>query len=129
MIALVLMVILVVTGIVKYFLHMWRMERYVKHLKITTPVYPFIGNASQLVGKTATQAFCEIMEFIKVHDTPLKLYLGPILAVISDRPEDFKAVFKSQFDKPYVYTFLNGANSENNILTATCKFVIQVNTF
>lgn len=123
MIALALVVILVVTGIVKYFLHMRRMESYVKHLKVTAPVYPFIGNAFQLIGKTASEAFCEIMEFIKLNDTPFKMYLGPILVVVSDKPEDCKAVLMSQLDKPYVYTFLN---DNDTLVTAACKFVNRV---
>lgn len=125
MIGLALVVILVVTGIVKYVLHMRHMESYVKNLPNIAPFYPFIGTSFELIGKTATEAFCEVMNILKKRDAPFKMYLGPILAVISDRPEDCKAVLTSQIDKPYIYTFLNISNGENNLLTSVCKFVIQ----
>lgn len=129
MIVLVLLLILVVAGIIKYILHMWRMESYVTNLQSIAPFYPFFGNSLQLVGKSASEAFCETMNLIKVHDTPCKMYLGPILSIISDRPDDCKAVFMSQCDKPYIYTFLDTSNDEDNLLTSACKFVIRVKTF
>lgn len=135
MIALTLFVLLMVTGIVKYFLHMRHMESYVKHLKIKQPVYPFFGNSLLLYGKTATQIFNEIIDYMRMYDSPIKSYLGPFLVVSTDRPEDFKTVLMSPhcLDKPYIYQFFS---SEAGLMSITCKFLngkinilLEVKTF
>lgn len=67
-----LMVFLVVTGLVKYFLHMRHMESYVKDLPIMGPVYPFIGNAHAFIGKSTVELFHGIVNFVKEYETPSK---------------------------------------------------------
>lgn len=81
MITILLCVFFVTTILVKYFVHMNRMERYVKHLKIKGPVYPFIGNAHLMVGKSEAQLFKEVMELTIELGTPSKAYVGPLLFV------------------------------------------------
>lgn len=122
MIAITLLVLFVVMGIVKYFLHMRHMESYVSHLKIKEPFYPFFGNSLLLVGKTTTQIFNELIDYMRKYDTPVKSYLGPFLVVSTDRPEDFKTVLMSPncLDKPYIYQFFP---SEAGLMSATCKFL------
>lgn len=124
MIVLALLAILIVTGVVKHILQMRHWESYVKHLKIQEPVYPFVGNALSLVGKTQMQLFKDLVEYIKISDTPHKSYLGPFLVITFDRPEDFKSVLMSQhcLDKPYLYAFYP---SKVSLMSATCKFVLR----
>lgn len=82
MISLMLFVFLVTTLLVKYILHMRRMESYVKHLDIQKPVFPFIGNAHLLVGKTSSQLIKEISKYARDTGTPYKSYVGPLLFVV-----------------------------------------------
>lgn len=61
---------------------MRRMESYVKHLEIQKPVFPFIGNAHLLVGKTSSQLLKEISKYARDTGTPYKSYVGPLLFVV-----------------------------------------------
>lgn len=108
-------------GIVKYILQMRHWESYVKNLKLKTPYYPILGNSLTLVGTTPTKLFNELVEYIKLNETPHKLYLGPFLVITVDHPDDFKTVLMSQYclDKPYLYAFYP---SKVSIMSATCKF-------
>lgn len=81
MISLLLFVFLVTTVLVKYILHMRHMERYVKHLQIQGRVFPFIGNAHLLLGKTSVELIKEITEYTRKTGTPYKAYVGPLLFV------------------------------------------------
>lgn len=115
-----LAIFLLVVGLVKYVLHMIHMESYVKHLVIKPPVYPFFGNSLSIIGKSATELFKELVESTKEYGTPMKSYLGPLLVVTVDKPEDIKTVLMSQncLDKPYFYQFYP---SPIGLFTATCK--------
>lgn len=121
MILVTLIVILIVTVLVKYFLHMRHLESYVKHLNIKRPVYPFIGNVLWLFRKSTTEVFREIMEYTKSNGTPYKSYIGPTLLITIDKPEDLKTILTSPFclNKPFVYQFYP---SPAGILTVRCKF-------
>lgn len=81
MIVLTLFIVLIVTGLLKYFLHMRHMESYVKHLPIMRPVYPFLGNAHFFIGKSTAELFTGIVNFVKENETPAKAYIGPVLNV------------------------------------------------
>ncbi|XP_055299855.1 cytochrome P450 4g1-like [Sitodiplosis mosellana] len=122
MIVLTLIAILVVTGVVKHILRMRHWESYVKHLKIKSPVYPLFGNSLGLIGKTSTDLFYDIVEYIKENETPHKSYMGPFLVITIDRPEDFKSVLMSQYclDKPYIYSFYP---SKVSIMSATSSAI------
>lgn len=93
--------------ILKYILHMQHTESYVKHLKFTPLFIPFIGNLFVTMGKSPVELFRVIIQLIKQNDTPNKLYIGPGLVIILDKPEDVKAVLTSPncLDKPYYYNF------------------------
>lgn len=120
MIAVMLIVFLVVTGLVKYFLHMRHFESYVKHVKMGNRSFPFVGNAWSLIGKSTASLFKEITEVTKLNGTPLKGYMGPALVMSLDRPDDIKAVLQSPncLDKPYLYQFYP---RPCGILNARCK--------
>lgn len=120
MIGLTLVVILIVTVLVKYFLHIRHLERYVKHLKTKGSVYPFIGNGCSLFRKTTTEVFKDIMDFTRTNETPYKSYIGPALLITLDKPEDLKTILTSPYclSKPFVYQFYP---SPAGILTVTCK--------
>lgn len=120
MIAIALLVFLVVTGLVKYFLQMRHFESYVKHVKMGNLCIPFVGNAWSLIGKSTATLFKEITEATKIHGTPLKGYMGPALVISLDRPDDIKTVLMSPncLDKPYLYQFYP---RPCGILNARCK--------
>lgn len=122
MILLTLFLVLIGTILVKYFLHMRHMESYVKHLNMPKPFYPLFGNVTQLIGKTATQMLEYIMDYTKKTETPYKMYIGPTLVVVIDKPEDVKRILTSEsaICKPYVYNFYP---NPNGVLTTRCKFI------
>lgn len=124
MIVVTLVIILIVIVLVKYFMHMNRLERYVKHLKIKGPVYPFIGNGHALFRKSTTEVFKEIMEYTRTNETPYKSYIGPALLITLDKPEDLKTILTSPYclSKPFVYQFYP---SPAGILTVTCKYFLE----
>lgn len=124
MIVLTLFVVFLVTGFIVYFLHMRRMESYVKHLPTMHPVYPFVGNAHFFIGKTTSELFNGIVKFVNDNGTPAKAYIGPVLNVTLDKPEDIRTILLSSncLDKPYMYRFLP---STVGILTTECKTVFN----
>lgn len=97
-----------------------RLEYFVKHLPTQGSVYPFIGNAHVLLGKSSLDLYKEILEFTRNTGTPYKSYVGPILFVVLDKPEDMKTILTSPLciDKPYVYDYLP---NPTGILNAKCK--------
>lgn len=108
MIMLTLFIVLTVIGLIKYFLHMRYMESYVKHLPTMHPVYPFIGNAHFFIGKSTAELFNGIVKFVKDNQTPAKAYIGPVLNITLDKPEDIRTILMSSscLNKPYMYRFL-----------------------
>lgn len=122
MIVLLLLVLLISALLLKYFMHMSRMESYVKHLAINGPVYPFIGNAYRLLGRSSVDLFKEVTKFTLETGTPYKSYIGPILFIVLDKPEDMKTILTSPhcLDKPYVYDYLP---NPTGILNARCKSI------
>lgn len=125
MIAAGLAVFLIVTGLVKYILHMRHFERYVKHVKMGNRALPFVGNAWSLIGKSTATLFREITEVTKLNGTPLKGYMGPALIMSLDRPEDVKTVLMSSncLDKPYLYQFYP---RPSGILNARCNTLFMI---
>lgn len=103
-------------------LYLWkrRLESYVKDLPGSDSTYPLIGNAHEFIGKTTVEIFNNIYTFMKTKGTPNKIWLGPILVVSLDRPEDVKTILMSPncLEKPYLYRFLP---AELSILTMKCK--------
>lgn len=128
MIVLTLCVILVITFIVKYILYKRHLESYVKDLPMLEPCYPIIGNAHEFIGKNTAQLFADIVQFVKTYNSPTKSWIGPVLTITLDKPEDIKTVLMSQtcLDKPYMYRFLP---STVGILTAACTFVDETVLF
>lgn len=124
MIILTLVVVLIVTGLIKYFMHMHKMESYVKHLPTMHPVYPFIGNAHFFIGKSTAELFSGIVNFVSENETPAKAYIGPVLNITLDKAEDIRTILMSQtcLDKPYMYRFLP---STVGILTTECKRIFR----
>lgn len=128
MIVISLLVFLIITAIVKYVLHMRNLDSYVKHLQTRPNYYPFFGNSLELIGRPAVEIFNDLIDFVKTHTTPIKVYMGPFLMVIIDKPEDIKTILMSPNcqDKPYYYQFYSRKTS---ILSATCEFSAFVNIF
>lgn len=102
-----ILVILVTWALIKYILVMYHNESYVKDLKCKQPFIPFFGNVISIIGMSSTEIFNEFIRFATQNETPLKMYIGPKLIIILDKPKDLKAVLNSThcFDKPYVYGF------------------------
>lgn len=110
----------IVFGIALVFKHMvykQHMKSFVQNVPTVEPSYPLIGSAFEFVGKNSAQLFRMIVQAVKRHSTPCKAWLGPVLAIVVDRPEDVKAVLMSTacLDKPYMYRFLP---STSGLLTA-----------
>ncbi|XP_055308673.1 cytochrome P450 4c3-like [Sitodiplosis mosellana] len=108
MVVLILTTFLIVVALVRHLMYLYRMESYVKHLKSTHPLLPIVGTAYGMIGKSATDAYKEILRFAKSNDTPVKTYIGSTLALTVDKPEDIKIILSSPicFDKPFVFDFL-----------------------
>lgn len=126
MIALILIGVLVLTILVKYYFWKQHMESYVKDLPGLEGTLPVIGNAHEFVGKSTAEMFTEITSLVKRLDSPIKTWIGPMLTIIMDKPEDVKAILMSSncLDKPYMYRFLP---SDVGILTAKCKAFVWCN--
>lgn len=62
----------------------------------------------------------------KLNGTPLKGYIGPVLCLSLDRPDDIKTVLMSAncLDKPYLYQFYP---RPCGILNARCKTLTEPN--
>lgn len=120
MVLIALLSVLLSTLLLAYFVIKRRLETYVKDIPGVEPCYPFIGNVPQFMGKTMTEIFRDIDRFVKEKGTPNKTWLGPILVVNLDRPEDVRTVLMSPhcLEKPYLYRFLP---AQFSILTMKCK--------
>lgn len=101
-------------------MYLYRMEGYVKHLKSTHPLLPIVGTAYGMIGKSATEAYKELLQFAKNNDTPVKTYIGSKLGITVDKPEDVKIILSSPrcLDKPFLFDFFP---YRAGIFTATCK--------
>lgn len=97
------------------------LESYVKHLHTQSRAYPIFGNVLQNIGQHPVEIFKGLIEYIRTNGSPAKVYLGPFLMVIIDKPEDLKTVLMSQncLDKPYYYQFYPRKTS---IMASTCEF-------
>lgn len=100
-----LIAIILVLVLVKYIMHMLRIESYVKNLPMGLPFIPIFGNVLSFIGKPHEKIFEKALEIIKTNGTPLKAYLGPILVIAVDSPEDCKTLLTSPhcLDKPCVF--------------------------
>lgn len=124
MIAVILPILcLAIWGLVKQLMHLYRMECYVKHLKCTHPLVPLLGTAYGMIGKSSTQVYNEYLQFRKVNETPVKTYLGSILIVTLDNPDDMKTVYTSPhcYDKSFVFDFFP---YRAGIFKARCEFQV-----
>lgn len=108
MIVLVLCVVIAITFVIKYMSYKQHMESFVKNLPMLKPCYPLIGCAFNFIGKNTTQLFEETVQIIKSHETPCVAWVGPLMTISVDKPEDVKAVLMSPtcLERPYVYRFL-----------------------
>lgn len=120
MVLFTLLTIFFSTLLLAYYIIKRRLESYVKDIPGAEPCYPFVGNALDFMGKDTTQIFKDIDKFLKEKGTPNKMWLGPVLTITLDKPEDVKTVLLSQhcLEKPYLYRFLP---AELSILTVKCE--------
>lgn len=120
MVLISLIVTLVIAALIKYVLHMYNMEKYVRNLPVLSRVYPFFGNSLSLIAKSPPDLFKEFTGTVRELGTPIKAYIGPFLIVTIDKPEDFKTVLMSRhcLGKPYLYKFYP---SDVGIASATCE--------
>lgn len=72
------------------------------------------------MGKSSIELFKELIEFTREIGSPYKAYVGPLLFVTIDQPEDMQTILTSShcLDKPYVYDYMP---YNNGILNARCK--------
>lgn len=117
MITAIIFGLLVSWAIIKYILDMIHTESYVKNVKFVSTFVPFFGNILNVVGKSSTETFEELVQTTKEKDTPLKGYIGSKLVIIVDKPEDMQVVYKYCFDKPFAASFFP---NKLGLLTETC---------
>lgn len=120
MVALILLTFVIAFALVRHLLYLYRKESYVKHLKSIHPLLPIVGTAYGMIGKAATDAYKEFLQFAKNNDTPVKTYIGSKLGITVDKPEDVKIILSSAkcLDKPFLFDFFP---YRAGIFTATCK--------
>lgn len=111
MVLIAILVFLTVAFVMKYCLHMRKMESYVKNIPSASSgsFLPFLGNALEMfVVKSTADLHKKTIAFFDRVDTPSKLYLGPYLQINLDKPEDVKTVLTSPacHNKPYFYQLL-----------------------
>lgn len=94
-----------IVAIIKYLLHMRRMESYVGHLPSIPSIFlPFIGHACAFIGKSSEEMFTIVDNYKYQVESPAKAYLGPYLVISISRPDDVKAVLTSSLNRPYLYS-------------------------
>lgn len=120
MIVVILLVFLLVFSLVKYVLHVQRIEKYVKNFATMEPLVPFIGNVKLFMGKSLQQLYEELLVMLLRQGTPFRAQIGPSFFIVVDRPEDMKAILMSPhcLDKPYIYDHFRRPLS---IITQKCN--------
>lgn len=108
---LIILMALIAIVVVKYCLHMRKMENYVGNIPFA-PVsmfLPFLGNVLTILQvKSTTDVHNKAVEIFEKVDTPSKLYVGPYLQINLDKPDDIKAVLTSSacLNRPNFFRFL-----------------------
>lgn len=107
MITLTIFVFVVLFSLIKYILHIRRLESYVKHLNCRKTAFPLLGVFPFIIGKNRNQIYNEFIEFTLANETPIKAYFGPQLFIALDKPEDVKTIVMSPncLGKTYNYDF------------------------
>lgn len=120
MIAFTICVILLTLALLKYVVHMRHIESYVKNLKSAKPFIPFFGHILKFITKSTSENYEYFVDLATHNESPVKLYIGPKLFVILDKPDDIKAILMSPhcLDKPFLYDYLP---YKYGLLTAQCK--------
>lgn len=121
MLVVVLFGVLLLCGLVRFVLWKRRMNNYVSHLPTSDSRWPLLGSAGEMIGKDSVEIFAYGDRLIRQLGTPLKAWIGPMLNVTLDRPDDIKTILMSAdcLDKPYMYRFMP---SDIGILTVKCKY-------
>lgn len=70
---------------------------------------PVVGILPKFLGKNNEEILNYILELMKQYETPVKVWIGPMLVLLIDKPEQLKTVLNSRncLNKPYVYKFLD----------------------
>lgn len=95
------------------------MESYLKHVKTTKMLIPYIGNMD-FIHENFSNAMTQASDILLKVGSPMKFNLGPLFFVVLNEPEDVKTILTSSncLDKPFSYGFFP---SPRSILTETCK--------
>lgn len=72
------------------------------------PSFPFIGAMYIFFGKSNEEVLDSVDELLDTYNSPAKAWLGPMLVLLVDSPEDLKIVLNSPncLQKAYPYDFL-----------------------
>lgn len=116
----VLVIILVIGLCIKFSMQLYHKEGYMKNVQSMRPVLPLIGTGYGMVGKSATEGYIEFLDFAKENNTPVKDYLGTILFIYLDKPDDVKAILSSPdcLGKSFLYDL---SPFKDTIFSATSK--------
>lgn len=106
----ILVIFTIITGITHLLLSLWRNRRFLLAAsRIPGPpgFPPLLGGIYQFYGKTDVELATALLDISQRYTSPVKFWLGPLLMVVVDRPEDLKIVLNSQhcLDKVDPYRF------------------------
>lgn len=120
MLAIILCALFLVLALIKYVLHVQRIESYIKNVKSISPRLPLLGNVNFFTGKSVQRVAEDGVQVILQNCTPLKAAIGPMTYIIVDRPEDMQTILTSTqcLDKPYIYDFFD---APNGLINQRCK--------
>lgn len=70
--------------------------------------WPILGTLPRFIGKDNAQILEELQALMAEYTPPVKVWMGPVLTILIDRPEHLKIVLNSPdcLDKAYLYDFL-----------------------
>ncbi|KAL1394468.1 hypothetical protein pipiens_011932 [Culex pipiens pipiens] len=106
----ILVIFTIIAGITHLLQSLWRNRRFLLAAsRIPGPpgFPPLIGGIYQFYGKTDVELATALLDISQRYTSPVKFWLGPLLMVVVDRPEDLKIVLNSQhcLDKVDPYRF------------------------
>ncbi|XP_065094392.1 probable cytochrome P450 313a4 [Ochlerotatus camptorhynchus] len=115
--SLILTVIISSLGAVLYWIHRRARFRFADKWPCLQPVYPLIGNAPIVFGKSDVERFEVIRDVCIASDRIMKAWVGPKLLLVTSHPDFIQQILGSAhcLEKPFLYRF---AGFEQGLFTA-----------
>lgn len=70
--------------------------------------WPILGTLPRFIGKDNEQILDDLTGMLEEYSSPVKIWFGPVLTIIVDKPDNLKVVLNSPncLEKAYLYDFL-----------------------